>query len=232
MNCAPATSTSFSVDALARAERVTTLATPPVPRLVPRDVFDAYGWCPSDTLEWRRPAATWDDAPRVDGTDPARMVFVLRGPCDFLPLELARLHAIGLPLGDEQALAPWGIDEATDQLYARSVRPRDLLWLAADNLNALFWGLHDWAHFHNHGPFERRAWTELQCDASALAWLRLNRARIGLAESTWGELARRVAELALARFAGEEEAVSRRDVDDVLTRARQSLCSGPLTDGP
>jgi len=67
---------------------------------------------------------------------------------------------------------------------------------------------------------------------AALAWLRLNRARIGLAESKWGELARRVAELALARFAGEEEAVSRRDVDDVLTRARQSLCSGPLTDGP
>jgi hypothetical protein len=208
----------------------TILATPPLPRLVPEDVFDAFGWCPSDALEWRRPAAGWDTTPCVDGSDPARMVFVLRGPCDFLPQELARLHAVGLQLGDEQALAPWGIDEATDQLYARSARPGGLLWLAADNLNALLWGLHDWTHFHNHGPFERRAWTELQCDASALAWLWLNRERVALPGATWAELARRVAELAHARFAGGDEeggdeAVSRRDVDGVLTRARQSLCS-------
>jgi hypothetical protein len=208
-----------------RAASVTMLATPPLPRLVPEDVFDAFGWCASDALEWRRPAARWDGAPRVDGTDPARMVFVLRGPCDFLPQELARLHAIGLPLGDEQALAPWGIDDATDELHARRIRPRDLLWLAADNLNALFWGLHDWAHFHNHGPFERRAWTELQCDASALAWLWLNRARVGLPEAAWSELARRAAAQAHARFAAEAESISRAGVGDVLTRARQSLCS-------
>jgi hypothetical protein len=204
------------------------LATPPMPRLVPEDVFDAFGWCASDALEWRRPADRWDPTPRLDGTDPARMVFVLRGPCDFLPQELARLHAIGLPLADEQALAPWAIDDATDELHARRVRPQGLLWLAADNLNALFWGLHDWAHFHNHGPFERRAWTELQCDASALAWLWLNRARVGLPAlpaSTWSELARRAADLAHARFVAEGESLSRAGVDDVLTRARQSLCS-------
>jgi hypothetical protein len=108
------------------------------------------------------------------------------------------------------------------------VRPRDLLWLAADNLNALLWGLHDWAHFHNHGPFKRRAWTELQCDASALAWLWLNRERIALPDATWAELARRASELAHARFADEaeeEDVVSRLDIDAMLTRARQSLCS-------
>ena len=207
---------------------VTPLATPPLPELVPAGVFDAFGWCPSDALEWRRPAGTWDGAPRIDGTDPARMVFVLHAPCSFLPLELARLHAVGLELTGEQALAPWGIDEATDELHARRARPRDLFWLAADNLNALFWGLHDWAHFHNHGPFERRAWTELQCDASALAWLWLNRERIRLAEATWAELAGRAAGLAHARFAGEagpDAAVSPAEVKGVLTRARESLCS-------
>jgi len=216
------------------ATAVTILATPPLPRLVPPDVFDAYGWCASDTLEWRRPGARWDATPNLDGADPARMVFVLRGPCDFLPQELARLHAVGLGLEDEQALAPWGIDDATDRLYERSARPRELLWLAADNLNALFWGLHDWAHFHNHGPFERRAWTELQCDVSALAWLWLNREPIGLPGETWSTLAERACALAHARFAGESggegekrenETVSREEVDDVLTQARQSLSS-------
>lgn len=210
----------------------TTLATPPIPCLVPRDVFDAFGWCASESLEWRRPArsdARWDTTPRVDGTDPARMVFVLRTACDFLPHELARLHAFGLHLEDELALAPWAIDDATDRLYERGARPSALLWLAADNLNALFWGLHDWAHFHNHGPFERRAWTELQCDASALAWLWLNRRRIGVDDATWTELARQAAALSHQRFASEEPTVSRGEVDDVLTRARQSLCSFRVT---
>ena len=126
------------------------------------------------------------------------MVFVLHGRSDFLPRELARLHAFGLGLADEEALAPWGIDDATDGLYAHRVRPRDALWLAADNLNALFWGLHDWAHFHNHGPFEQRAWTELQCDASALAWLWKNRERDRPRERGLGARARRGGQ-ALAR---------------------------------
>jgi hypothetical protein len=173
-------------------------------RLVPDGVFDAFGWCDSDELEWRVPAGSWDDAMPVDGTAPARMVFVLRpGAASFLPRELARLHAFGLGLSDEDALAPWAIDDATDGLYAHGVRPGDALWLAADNVNALFWGLHDWAHFHNHGPFDQRAWTELQCDASALAWLWANRARVPLGEARWEEVRRGVVELSRARFAGE-----------------------------
>ncbi|HEX4449097.1 MAG TPA: hypothetical protein VH044_20290 [Polyangiaceae bacterium] len=169
-------------------------------------VFDAFAWCDSDWLEWRRPAAesaSWDHTTPLDGSDPRRMVFVLRGPCVFLPSELARLHAFGLGLTDEEALAPWAIDVATDELYAHRVRPRDVLWLAADNLNALFWGLHDWAHFHNHGPFEQRAWTELQCDTSALAWLWINRGAIGLADDVWERLRGEVVALSRQRFVDE-----------------------------
>jgi hypothetical protein len=202
----------------------TRLATPPVACLVPHaselggpdPVFDAFGWCESDWLDWRRPdpsqgtspdapanTRAWDETTPLDGSDPRRMVFVLRRACDFLPGELARLHAFGLGLTDEVALAPWGIDAATDELYAHRVRPRDLLWLAADNLNALFWGLHDWAHFHNHGPFEERAWTELQCDASALAWLWKNRVTIGLGREVWERLRGDVVVLTRQRFAAE-----------------------------
>lgn len=151
-----------------------TLVTPPLPRVVPDGVFDEFGWCVSDTLVWGRPVDRWDPDTAVDGSDPARMVFVMHAPVDFLPHELAALHAFGMELGEARALAPYAIDDATDGLFARRVRPRDVLWLAADNLNALFWGLHDWAHFHNHGPFEQRAWTERQCDTQALAWLAAN----------------------------------------------------------
>jgi hypothetical protein len=179
---------------------------------VPEGVFDAFGWCESDTLEWRRPGREqprWDEATAIDGADPARMVFVMHARDDgssagaFLPRELARLHAPGLKLTNEEALAPWAIDDATDALYARRLRPRDVLWLAADNLNALFWGLHDWAHFHNHGPFEQRAWTELQCDTTALAWLWTNRDRIPLDGATWERVRREVAALSRGRFAAE-----------------------------
>ena len=189
------------------------LATPPIACIVPHGpdapgppVFDAFAWCDSDWIEWRSPvggASRWDETTPLDGSDPRRMVFVFRGPCEFLPRELARLHAFGLGLTEEEALAPWGIDVATDELYAHRVRPRDVLWLAADNLNALFWGLHDWAHFHNHGPFEQRAWTELQCDASALAWLWINREAVGLAAGVWERLRGELVALSRQRFAGE-----------------------------
>jgi hypothetical protein len=172
-------------------------------------VFDAFGWCESDVLEWRRPRGSWDEATPIDGSDPARMVFVLRdaagGAAPFLPHELARVHAVGLGLGEERALAPWAIDDATDGFFEHRVRPRDALWLAADNLNALFWGLHDWAHFHNHGPFERRAWTELQCDVAALGWLWANRSQVPLSEATWERVRREAAALSRARFAAEGE---------------------------
>jgi hypothetical protein len=160
------------------------------------------------------------------------MVFVMhseRGdrPGAFLPRELARLHAFGLGLGDEDALAPWAIDDATDGLYARRVRPRDAFWLAADNLNALFWGLHDWAHFHNHGPFTQIAWTELQCDASALAWLWANRGRVPLDDVTWERVRREVETLSRARFAAEgrviaEDTLAATRVQGLLARIKPS----------
>jgi hypothetical protein len=131
------------------------------------------------------------------------MVFVLRRPCDFLPSELARLHAFGLALDDEEALAPWAIDVATDELFAHRARPSEHLWLAADNLNALFWGLHDWAHFHHHGPFEERAWNELQCDAAALAWLSVNLGEVPLARPAWEALRAEVESVSRVRFEAE-----------------------------
>jgi hypothetical protein len=151
--------------------------------IVPGHVFDEFGWCASDTLEWRAARMDVDFfSTPLDGTDPARMVFVMKEEIPWLPRELARLHAFGLGLTDEWALAPYAIDDATDELHARRVRPRDVFWLAADNLNALFWGLHDWAHFHNHGTFEPelRLLTERQCDHAALVWLEMNREAIGL----------------------------------------------------
>jgi len=186
------------------------LATPPAPCVVPPEVmppvFDAFAWCASDWLDWRAPpSGRIDDATPLDGTDPHRMVFVFHegAPRGFLPRELARLHAPNLGLEHEEALAPWGIDAATDELFAHRVTPRDVMWLAADNLNALFWGLHDWAHFHNHGPFEQRAWTELQCDASALAWLWINRAEVGLSATVWERLHGQAADVSRRRFEDE-----------------------------
>jgi len=207
--------------------RVVRLATPPLARLVPEGVFDAFGWCDSDELEWRTPAGSWDSSTPVDGADPARMVFVLRpgAPASFLPRELARLHAFGLGLEEEEALAPWAIDDATDGLYARRIRPRDALWLAADNLNALFWGLHDWAHFHNHGPFEQRAWTELQCDATSLAWLWENRADLPLAEAAWDRLRGGVVALSRARFAAEGRVFDERTLGAESVQALLGACA-------
>jgi len=211
------------------------LETPAPACLAPPGVFDAFGWCQSDHLEWRRPASRWDDIGRLDGSDPARMVFVMRRPCSFLPWELARLHAIGLGLTDEVALAPWAIDDATDELYARRMRPRDVLWLAADNLNALFWGLHDWAHFHSHGPFEERAWTELQCDATALAWLWVNRDVVRLEERGWERIRLEAEALSRARFAAENMDFDARQLEAGHV---QGLCSasgppaGALVDAP
>jgi hypothetical protein len=206
--------------------RVVRLATPPLARLVPEGVFDAFGWCDSDELEWRAPAGSWDATTAVDGGDPTRLVFVTRpGAPSFLPRELARLHAFGLGLEEEEALAPWAIDDATDGFYAQRIRPGDALWLAADNLNALFWGLHDWAHFHNHGPFEQRAWTELQCDATALAWLWENRARVPLGDAAWDRLRGDLVALARVRFAGEGMAFDERPLGAEAVQALLGACA-------
>jgi hypothetical protein len=184
--------------------RIVRLRTPPPHRLTPAHVFDSFGWCASGELEWLRPESRWDTSTPIDGTNPERMVFVIRPPCDFLPWEAARLHAFGLGLEDDaRALAPWAIDEATDQLFLRRCPPASVLSLAADNVNALFWGLHDWVHFHNHGPFDERAWTELQCDTTALAWLWLNREAIPLTVEQWHHARAQIERLSRERFAAE-----------------------------
>jgi len=186
--------------------RIRMLETPPVPLVVRSGVFDAFGWCASDALEWRCPEDRWDASTPIDGSDPARMVFVMRHDVDFLPRELARLHAFGLDLDEEWALAPYGIDDATDELFAHAIVPGSLLWLAADNLNALYWGLHDWAHFHNHGPFVDRAENELQCDVAALAWMWRNRDAIGITEAHWESVRGDITRMIAARFEDEEKA--------------------------
>jgi hypothetical protein len=209
---------------------LTRLSTPPIPLLVPAGVFDAFGWCESASLDWWHPARGIDLATPVDGTDPTRMVFVFTpaAPAGFLPRELARLHAYGLGFEDEEALAPYGIDDATDGLFERRLPPRDVLGLAADNLNALFWGLHDWAHFHNHGPLDEPAWTELQCDTAALAWIVRNRAAIGLVrregheargEARLATLHAELVALSARRFAGEGKPFDAAWMD--LERVRQ-----------
>ena len=201
----------------AATERVRTvgLRTPQLPCVVPPDVFDAFGWCASDVLEWRHTTTRREKAERavgtesaandatLDGSNPPGMAFVLRGPLGFLPCELARLHAFGLGLEGEMALAPWAIDDATDLLYEQRARPHECFWLAAGDINALFWGLHDWAHFHSHGPFTQRAWTELQCDLSALAWLWINRHAAGLDEGAWDTMRSQAESLSRTRFAAD-----------------------------
>lgn len=171
-------------------------------------VFDAFGHAPLTTLTWGRPddrggRSSFDKTTPIDGGNPARMVFVMHAECNFLPRELASLHALGMGLTDEWALAPYGIDDATDAFHERRLTPKDYLWLSADNLNALVWGLHDWAHFHNHGPFEERAMTELQCDVSALVWLSINKEVIGLDDANLDRVIREMKEVGNARFRGE-----------------------------
>lgn len=179
------------------------LVVPSMPRVVGGDVFDAWSWSESDVLTWRRPASSplaLDTTAPLDGSNPAGLVFVMHAECTFLPRELAKLHAHGYGLDEEWALAPYAIDDATDELFAHHVRPRDVLWLAASDLHALVWGLHDWVHFHNHGPFDDPPATELQCDLVALAWLRLNRERIGLEQDVVDRVARELAALTRRRF--------------------------------
>lgn len=167
-------------------------------------VFDAFGWCASDTLVWVSAEGLGDRTP-PGAENPPGLAFVLRSPeVPFLPTELAALHLPRVPLlPDARVLAPWAIDDATDGLYETRTPPGSALFLATTSLAALFWGLHDWAHFHAHGPFEERAATELQCDASALVWLRLNADLVALSASDWE--ATRAAALALShtRFASE-----------------------------
>ena len=178
------------------------LAVPPVPRIVPDGVFDAFAWCRSDKLDWRRPAA-WDGTTSVTASNPSGLAFVFRTPCEWLPREIGALHVPSLAGAQEWVLAPYAIDDATDGLHATQTPPGDLFSLAAAHLAALAWGLHDWAHFHNHGPFDARAWTELQCDAAALVWLWANRGVVGLDHATWERTRRAFLDLSRTRFVEE-----------------------------
>lgn len=170
--------------------RTVHIATPPLPLLVGSETFDGFSWCPSATLEWRTPAEGLV-LNALDDALPLRMAFVFREPWSPLPAEHAWLHtgrdqaaALGLP-DAAMALAPYALDDATDQLFAHRRAPCDTFWLATDNANALYWSLHDWSHFHNHGDFTDRPSTELQCDAAALVWLWINRGAIGLPDAHW-----------------------------------------------
>lgn len=170
-------------------------------------VFDAWAWCESDVLEWRTPATSrqLDKGMVIDSANPGDLVFVFHDGADssFLPRELARLHARGYGLDEQWALAPYAIDDATDLLFERGARPRDVLWLAAPSLRALVWGLHDWAHFHNHGPFDQPALTELACDLVALEWLRLNRETVGVDDADLVRVGAELAALSRSRFEAE-----------------------------
>jgi hypothetical protein len=181
-----------------------TLRTPPLPELVPAGVFDAFGWCESTSVDWRKPAGPLAEGEAIDGANPRGLAFVFRGPSEVdLPRELARVHVPRLSEDHEWVLAPYAIDDATDGLYEARVRPSDVFLLAADRLTSLVWGLHDWAHFHNHGPFEARAQTELQCDATALVWLAINDAVLGLGAAALERTRAALVRLSLRRFAEE-----------------------------
>jgi hypothetical protein len=157
------------------------------------------------------------------------MAFVLRRECAFLPRELARLHVPGLDLKGEWSLAPYAIDDASDELWSRRERPTEWLWLATETLPGLVWGLHDWAHFHNHGPFEERAWTELQCDTAALVWLWINRAVAGVSEDEWGKKRREVAAVARERFEEEGKCFDASFVEGCLEADRLRQLAAALT---
>ncbi len=183
--------------------RETMLQVPPVPLRVPPAVFDAFGWSVSFELTCRYPDAGLARVPSLSADNPAGMAFVFTAPCDFLPQELAKLHVSELAHEGEWVLAPYAIDDATDLLYERNIAPSSVLCLATRSLAGLFWGLHDWAHFHNHGPFEERAYTEHQCDFAALTWLRGNAAALGIDAETLAEVDAVVKEIGRARFAAE-----------------------------
>jgi hypothetical protein len=205
--------------------RTASLRTPPLPRIVPDGVFDAFGWCRSDELEWGTPASeALDVATPITSANPPGMVFVLKGErAPFLPRELASLHVTRMGLADEWALAPWGIDDATDLLFSHGAAPGETMWLATGSLAGLVWGLHDWAHFHNHGPFEQRAWTELQCDASALAWAWINREAIGIDEAQWERARGELVAVGAERFAAEGLSF---DADRMTAQRVKALAGG------
>lgn len=189
--------------------QVTKIATPPLRRLVEAAVFDDFRWCSPTTLTLRLPEGRLPAGPDPTSRNPPGLAFVFSdsSAISSLPRELAHLHVGRLSTEEEWCLAPWGIDAATDGLWEERAEPSANFSLAVTTLEALFWGLHDWVHFHHHGPFERVAETELQCDFGALAWIAWNRAILPIDEPAFAPLAKAVAKLAAARLVGEGLAV-------------------------
>lgn len=182
--------------------KTTVLRVPPIACVAPTGIFDAFGWCESTELTLRFPFSGLSPDLPLTSDNPPGMAFVFLDKCDFLPSELASLHVPTLATTKERILAPYAIDDATDDLHALQMEPGGLMCLATDSFAGVFWGLHDWAHFHNHGPFEegQRAWTELQCDLAAISWLRANREALAMSDAQFDVLLTEWEPVAVNRF--------------------------------
>lgn len=192
-------------DATPAAVQNARLSTGPVSRLVDAAVLPDHEWATPRWLDVTFPDV-FDRKERVTADNPPRMLFVLSPTCAVeLPSESGILHMRELD-ADSRVLAPWAIDDATDRLFLASTAPEPIMSLATDSLRGLFWGLHDWAHFHSHGPFERIAETELQCDVAALVWLWEARATFLVDESTYARIVADVLALWQQRFSAEARA--------------------------
>jgi hypothetical protein len=201
------------------------LQTPPVACIVPENVFDGFGWCASASLRVRSAQAQLRcgaaDIDALTSDNPAGMLFIVHGACpQDLPLESAEGHTSHAALNAAQVLAPWAIDDATDSLFATRTAPHSVLSLWTRDFAGLYWGLHDWSHFHNHGPFEARAWTELQCDFAALCWVHANRTVLDVAEGVGTQLAQRVIALSEARFQAENLQSPRAHLEECMRNAQ------------
>ncbi|MFO0663012.1 MAG: hypothetical protein U0174_03625 [Polyangiaceae bacterium] len=207
------------------AFREAILLVEPIACVVPSHVFDAFNWCTSDELQLRLPPEGLDAARPLTSDNPPGMAFVFTSKCDFLPSELASLHVPKLSHPKERILAPYAIDDATDDLYGLRVPPGDVMCLATDSFAGVFWGLHDWAHFHNHGPFEERAYTELQCDLAAITWLARNRETLSLGDATLDRLLSEWEPVARGRFEDEGRPVP--PISDLWREALARIAGHP-----
>jgi hypothetical protein len=181
------------------------LIVPPFPLQVRAEVFDGFGWCSSTTLRLSLPARRhelqWKALDRINFDNPAGMYFVrTHGARCELPEEDASGHSAHWALAGRRILAPWAIDDATDALYAQRIVPRLELELWANDVAGVYWGLHDWVHFHNHGAFDDRPATELQCDLTALDWIHRNRQLLSLDAQCISTLVLRIRDLNAHRF--------------------------------
>ncbi len=179
------------------------LSTAPIQRLVDSAVLPDFEWAEPRWLDVLLPVAGLATQDPITADNPPRMLFLVAADAAVaLPTEPAALHFQGLP-SEANVLAPWAIDAATDALFAARAPAKDVLVLATDSLRGVFWGLHDWAHFHSHGPFERVAETELQCDVAALVWLWDNRDALGVTRAHHARIVGDVTGLWRARFTAE-----------------------------